>query len=71
MKHFYRRGTEILKIENEFLLNLDEDFIYVSRGFVHALEIGLKPVLFQTQEWHHLFVKDDEYGFKAEKIYFE
>ncbi len=60
-----------MKIENEFLLNLDNDFIYVSRGFVHALEAGLTPCFKQTSEWHHLFVKDDEYGFKAEKIYFE
>jgi hypothetical protein len=71
---FYHRGTEILKIENEFILdneNFQQDFIYVSRGFVNALCRDLVPVLEITNEWHHFFVKDDEYGWKANKIYFK
>lgn len=69
----YHRGTEILKIENLILIDhedFQDDFIYVSRGFFHALELGLTPITGKSNEWHHYFVKDEEYGFDARKIYF-
>jgi hypothetical protein len=71
------RGTEIVKIENElsfeFILSNDdfsEDYIFVSRGFLNALKSGLTPTNDITSEWHHYFVKDSDYGYRAEKIYF-
>lgn len=70
---FFHRGTEIVKIENDFFgLNQDfnEDFIYVSRGFKAAIERGLEPTTEMTDEWHHYFVKDEDYGYKAKKIFF-
>lgn len=67
----YHRGTEINKIENEFDFGLfDDDFVYCSNGFVAALNRGMQPTNEITDEWHHYFVKDADYGFKAQKIYF-
>jgi len=71
---FFHRGTEIVKIENEFLLNnedFQEDYIYASRGFVHAVELGLIPTDETTTEWHHYFTKDVELTWKANKIFFK
>lgn len=67
----FHRGTEINKIENEFpkLFGYD-DFIYVSNGFLNATQRGLTPTSDVNHEFHHYFVKDPEYGFKAQKIYF-
>ena len=73
----YSRGTEILKTENEFWTpnnnlgeEFEEDFIYVSRGFAHAVDNGLVPVEFHTEEWHHIFAKQEDGSFTARKIFF-
>lgn len=67
----YHRGTEINKIENEFQFGLfEDDFVYCSNGFVAAINRGLEPTSEITEEWHHSFVIDSEYGFKAQKTYF-
>lgn len=64
------RGSQVFKLENEFTI-FESDFIYVSLGFIAAIKRGLEPTNEKANEWHHIFVKDAEYGLKAEKINFK
>ncbi len=84
MRTINHRGTTINVIENEFWApnhNLgaafNEDFLYVSNGFMTALENGLMPVkeitVLDTNkygEWHHIFIKQDDGSFEASYVRF-
>lgn len=85
MRTINYRGTTINVIENDFWdpdHNLgepfNEDFIYVSNGFLSAIEMGLSPVEVisvldknKIGEWHHLFVKQEDGSFEAVYVKFQ
>lgn len=79
------RGTTINKIENEFwtpnqtiVEEFNDDYIYVSNGFLSALNDRLTPVeaisVLDTNkigEWHHLFTKNNDGTFNVKYIRFK
>ena len=58
----YRKGSTFIKVENYFCntdgyaIPIDADYVYVSMGFVHALEMQE----IEDGEWHHAINENDE-----------
>ena len=84
MRTINYRGTTINVIENEFWTPahdmgeaFNEDFLYVSNGFMTALKNGLMPTktisVLDTNkfgEWHHIFIKQADGSFVASYVSF-
>lgn len=85
MRTINYKGTTINVIENEFWTpnhelgeSFNEDFLYVSNGFMTALNNGLIPVEVisildknKFGEWHHIFVKQEDNSFEAAYVRFK
>lgn len=60
-----------VKYEYFNVIESEEDTILVSNGFVCAINEGKVPTNEMTSEFHHVFVKDAEYGYKAINVNFK
>ena len=73
IKTIYHKGHTINLIENDYfnIIESEDDNILVSNGFMCAINDGKLPTNETTSEYHHIFVKDAEYGYKAKEINFK